>query len=178
MYFALLAVIVGGAIWRARHLTALDAVTYERRRLGPDGIVIGGESFVLEHAGAPAILLLHGAGDTPQSMQYLAAALHARGFHVEAPLLPGHGRTVQDFNRTTADALSKAARANYEALRATHEWVGVIGLSMGGALAVQLAADHSDMPALGLLAPYLAMPKKILRAASVSRVWGPIVPIV
>jgi carboxylesterase len=178
MLFALLAAIVAGAIWRARHLQALEALTYERRRLGPDGIVIGGESFVLEHAAAPAILLLHGAGDTPQSLRYLAAALHARGFHVAAPLLPGHGRTVRDFSRITADALSAAARAQYDALRATHDWVGVIGLSMGGALAVQLAADHPEIPAIGLLAPYLTMPTKILRAARVSHLWGPVMPIV
>lgn len=175
---ALVAALIAGAIWRARHLKALEAMTYQHRRLGADGVVIGGEAFVLERPGAPAILLLHGAGDTPQSLRYLATALHARGFHVVVPLLPGHGRTVRDFNRVTADALTNAARANYDAVRATHEWVGVIGLSMGGALAVQLAAERSDIPAIGLLAPYLTMPKRIERAAIVSHLWGPILPII
>ena len=175
---ALVVALIAGAIWRARHLKALEALTYEHRRLGDDGIVIGGEPFVLERAGAPALLLLHGAGDTPQSLRYLATALHARGFHVVVPLLPGHGRTVRHFNRVTADALTNAAHANYDAVRATHEWVGVIGLSMGGALAVQLATDRDDVPAIGLLAPYLAMPRRIQRAAIASRWWGPILPIV
>jgi carboxylesterase len=85
---------------------------------------------------------------------------------------------VQDFNRVTADALTNAARANYDAVRVTHDWVGVIGLSMGGALAVQLAAERRDIPAVGLLAPYLAMPKRIERAAIASHLWGPILPIV
>jgi carboxylesterase len=178
MLFPLLVALVAGAIWRHRHLAMLEALTYQHRRLGANGIVIGGEPFVLERASAPAILLLHGAGDTPQSLRYLAEWLYARGFHVAVPLLPGHGRTVRDFNRVTADALTDAARANYEALRATHDWVGVIGLSMGGALAVQLAADRTDVPAVGLLAPYLAMPKRIERAAIASLFWGPLLPIV
>lgn len=179
MVFALLAAtVVVGAIWRRRHLKALEAITLERRRIGEDGIVVGGGSFVLEKPGAPAILLIHGAGDTTQSLRYLATALHARGFHVAVPLLPGHGRTVRDFNGVTADVLTNAVRANYDALRATHDWVGVIGLSMGGALAVQLAAEHPEIPALGLLAPYLAMPMKIQRAAVVSPLWGPVFPIV
>jgi carboxylesterase len=178
MYFALLVAAVAAGLWRARHLKALEAITHERRRLGANGVVVGGEPFVLDRPGAPALLLLHGAGDTPQSLEYLAAALHARGFHVEVPLLPGHGRTVADFNRVTADALTNAARASYDALRASHEWVGVIGLSMGGALAVQLAAESPEMPALGLLAPYLAMPKRVERAARSSHLWGLILPIV
>jgi carboxylesterase len=178
MYVALLAALIAGAIWRARHLKTLEAITYERRRLGADGIVIGGEPFTRDRAGAPAVLLLHGAGDTPQSLKYLADALYAHGFHVEVPLLPGHGRTARDFNRITADDLTNAVRAHYDALRAAHDWVGVIGLSMGGALAVQLAAEHADMPALGLLAPYLAMPRKIQRAAAASRLWGPLFPLV
>jgi carboxylesterase len=178
MFFALFAALIASAIWRHRHLKALEAITYVHRRLGDDGIVIGGGPLVIERAGAPAILLLHGAGDTTQSLRYLATALHARGFHVAVPLLPGHGRTVRDFNRITADALTNAALANYDALRVAHEWVGVIGLSMGGALAVQLAAERTDIPAVALLAPYLTMPKRIERAAMVSHLWGPILPIV
>src|SRR5689334_3891023 len=120
MFFAALAALIAGAIWRSRHLKVLEALTYERRRLGDDGIVVGGGPFVLARADAPAVLLLHGAGDTTQSLRYLATALHARGFHVAVPLLPGHGRTVRDFNRVTADALTNAARANYDAVHATH----------------------------------------------------------
>jgi carboxylesterase len=123
------------------------------------------------------VLLLHGAGDTPQTLRYLADELFANGFHVAAPLLPGHGRSLRDFARVTADELTEAARAGYGELRRSHEWVGVIGLSMGGALAVQLAAEYQDLPALGLLAPYLGMPPRIERAARLAAFWGPLVPV-
>ena len=47
---------------------------------------------------------------------------------------------------------------------------------MGGALAAQLAAEHPEMPALGLVAPYLAMPRRIERLAKFSTIWGVIIP--
>jgi carboxylesterase len=169
---------VVGLVWRTRHMRAMTALTMLRRRLGPDGVVIGGEGFVLDRPGAPAVLLLHGGGDTPQTLRYLANELHAHGFHVSAPLLPGHGRGLADFARVTADALADAARASYSDLRAAHGWVAVIGVSMGGALAVQIAAAAPDMPALGLVAPYLALPARIDRAARIARLWGILIPAV
>lgn len=171
------AVVVALAVWRTVHIRQLTALSMARRRLGPDGVVIGGNGFALERPNAPAILLLHGAGDTPQTLRYLASDLHARGFHVEVPLLPGHGRSVADFARVTADALLDASRQHYRELTSTHPWVGVIGLSMGGALAVSLAAESPEMPALVLIAPYLAMPPKIERAAELSWLWGWVSPV-
>ena len=165
-----------GLWWRTRYLRS--AMRAERPRVvGANGIVVGAEGFVYERPGAPAVLLLHGAGDTPQTLRYLAAALYEHGFHVSAPLLPGHGRSIADFARVRADHLIDAARENYRDLRRAHPWLGVIGLSMGGALAVQIAAEHPDLPALGLVAPYLAMPAGITRVARLAWLWGPLVPV-
>lgn len=178
LFGSLIVLLVVAAALRERRIDALTALSMTRRRLGPNGIVIGGEGFVLERPDAPAVLLIHGAGDTPQTLRYLGDYLYARGFHVAAPLLPGHGRSVREFERVRADALTDAARAAYAELRATHAWTGIIGLSMGGALAVQIAADVPDLPALGLAAPYLVMPPRIERAARLAWLWGPLVPIV
>jgi carboxylesterase len=147
------------------------------RRLGPDGIVIGGEAFTLARRAAPAVLMLHGAGDTPQTLRYLGEALYANGFHVVAPLLPTHGRAVRDFARANANDLSVFARQELDSLRAEHEWVALVGLSMGGALAAQLAADDDRLPALVLIAPYLAMPSRIRIAARCTWLWGRFAPI-
>lgn len=176
----LIAALVVAAIalwWRTRYLRATMQMDLRPRLLGSDGIVVGGEAFVRERREARAVLLLHGAGDTPQTLRYLADALYEHGFHVAAPLLPGHGRSIEDFRRVRADELIGAARSSYLDLRQTHPWVGVIGLSMGGALAVQLAAEHPELPALGLVAPYLAMPARIERAARFARWWGPLAPV-
>ena len=179
MFFgSIVALVVALAVWRRMRIRRLTALSMNRRALGPDGIVIGGNGFVLERPNAPAILLLHGAGDTPQTLRYLADDLYARGFHVSAPLLPGHGRRIDDFARVTANALLDASRTHYRELNATHSWVAVIGLSMGGALAVILAAESPEMPALALIAPYLQMPPKIERAAELSWAWGWLTPVV
>lgn len=164
--------------WRYRYVNALVKSSNARRPLASSGVVKGGEGFVLDLPAAPAVLLLHGAGDTPQTLRYLADALHGRGFHVSVPLLPGHGRSIRDFRRVRADEIMSAARASFDDLRRDHEWVAIIGLSMGGAIAVQLAADSPRLPALGLAAPYLALPPHIEDAAKLSRLWGPLLPIV
>jgi carboxylesterase len=166
------------AVWRSIHIRRLTSWSMSRRQLGADGVVVGGNGFVLERANAPAILLLHGAGDTPQTLRYLARDLHSRGFHVKVPLLPGHGRSITDFARVTADDLLDASRANYRELVSAHEWVGVVGLSMGGALAVTLAAESPTMPVLGLIAPYLCLPPRVARAADLSWLWGWVAPVI
>src|SRR5689334_14795689 len=165
---AVAVVFVVGLALRARHLAAMERLSAQRRRLGPDGIVIGAAGFSLSNRARTAVLLIHGAGDTPQTLRYLGDALFARGFDVEAPLLPGHARALRAFRQTNADDWIAAVRASYAELKRTHEAVSVIGLSMGGALAVRLAAENPEIPALCLLAPYLALREAFDRAARTS----------
>src|SRR5688572_2428555 len=51
-----------------------------------------------------------------------------------------------------------------------HARVGLVGLSMGGALAATLAAERPDVRALALLAPYLSMPRTVRRLARIHHV--------
>ncbi len=166
-------------------LAARSAAHRHRRRLdrrvglGPDGIVRGGGPIALAGADDRAVLLLHGFGDTPQSLGFLARRLHALGWTVHAPLLPGHGRTLRAFTRSTAGEWVAHARGAYAALRARHPTVGVVGQSMGGALAAVLAAETIDPPdALVLLAPYLEMPPRLRRLADAHPYWSPLLPLV
>ncbi|MDQ3949856.1 MAG: alpha/beta fold hydrolase [Gemmatimonadota bacterium] len=168
-----------GVLWRRSHIRRLERDCLTRRPLGLDGIIVGAQPFEFHATGGRAVLLVHGGGDTPQTVRYLADVLHARGYAVRAPLLPGHGRTIRHFADVTADAWLDSVRAEYCALRARHSWVGVIGVSMGGALAVQLAAEvGGELPALGLVAPYLSVPASVRRAARLAPLWGSMVPYV
>ena len=164
--------VIAAVAWRVKYMRGLTRLTMSRRVLGADGIVIGGEGFVLDRADAPAVLLLHGAGDTPQTLRYLATRCMQRGFHVAAPLLPGHGRRVREFARVTARRADATRPTELSRPQGRHEWVAVIGLSMGGALAAQLAASVPELPALGLVAPYLGMPPRVERAARFAWLWG------
>jgi carboxylesterase len=149
-----------------------------RLRAGPDGIVEGAESITLDGSGSNALLLVHGLGDTPQTLAYLAAHLHARGFTVRAPLLPGHGRSLPDFATSRATDWLSSVRSEYAALRARHARVGLVGLSMGGALSVLLASELEDLPVLALLAPYLGVPLAVRSVGRLHPVLGAVFPYV
>jgi len=88
------------------------------------------------------VLLSHGFTGSPASMVSWGKRLAEEGFGVAVPRLPGHGTTWKDLNRTGwADWYGEVERA-FEKLRANCDQVVVGGLSMGGSLVLQLAADR------------------------------------
>jgi carboxylesterase len=91
------------------------------------------------------VLVVHGFTGCPQSMRGLAQAFAAAGFAVELPLLPGHGTTIDDMQATTWTDWSGCAEVVYNELASRCEKVVVAGLSMGGTLAVWLAAHHPEI---------------------------------
>lgn len=173
----LAALIAGaGAGWRAFAARRTERAYTSRFTRTPSGVVAGAESFELTGTNGRALLLLHGSGDTPQTLRYLGERLHAAGYTVRAPLLPGHGRSPRAFREVSASAYHEAAQRELDRLRARANWVGVLGLSMGGAIAAQLAAESSDVRALVLLAPYLTPPPVVRWSARTSRLWGLLTP--
>ncbi|HEY2374830.1 MAG TPA: alpha/beta fold hydrolase [Gemmatimonadaceae bacterium] len=153
--------------------------TLKRLSVDTDGFIAGAQGFdLVRGADAPAVLLVHGGGDTPQTLRYLGEYLHDRGYHVRVPLLPGHGRTLREFSNAHADEWMRSVRSAHRELASEHTWVAVAGLSMGGALVAQLTAENHSIPAIVLLAPYLAMPARIELAARYSWLWGFAVPYV
>ena len=168
--FAVIAALREVAGWRLAR--AIDSL----HRRGVDGIIVGAESFEItpapesRHRGA--VLAIHGFGDTPQTVRYLADALAARGWFVRAPLLPGHGKTIAEFAKTGSAEWIAACRSEYESLRKQSQHIVLLGVSMGGALATILAAESSDVPALVLIAPYLAMPRWLAMIAASAPVLG------
>jgi carboxylesterase len=139
-----------------RRMEAADDV---RRPRDADGVVRGAAAIHLANTTGRAALLLHGFNDTPQSMAYLAGRLHAAGYTVLVPRLPGHGCSLREMARDARAPLWRAAvREAHDALRASHAQVYLCGQSMGGALALLEAIDRADVPALALLAPYIGMP--------------------
>lgn len=178
---AVVAVVAAAVVTRRRALRRHAALLDARAGLGADGVLEGAATIDL---GAPAgaadraALVLHGFGDTPQSVGHLAGYLNACGWAVRAPLLPGHGRTLRSFGGSTAGEWLELARAELAALRARHRQVVLVGQSMGGALATILAAESPAPPALVLLAPYLGMPAGVRRLARFHQLWSPLLPYV
>ena len=135
-------------------------------------ILSGAEAIDLQEGGSHGALLLHGFGDTPQTLSLMARRLARSGYGVYAPLLPGHGRTVHAFRQSRADEWIDTARESMLRMRARYATVSVVGLSMGGALAVLLAAESNAIASLVLIAPYLGMPAPLRIAAATHWLWG------
>jgi carboxylesterase len=180
MAWMLPAVVLAAACRAWRALAVRRANTEYASRYGAprDGVMPGAESFTLDAGTGRALLLLHGSGDTPQTLRYLGERLQAAGFTVHAPLLPGHGRSPGAFSRVYAAEYLAASREALDVVRRDAAWVGIVGLSMGGALAAQLAASERDVRALVLLAPYLEPPPLVRWVAGTSWLWGMVVPFV
>ena len=136
-------------------------------------VLRGAQTIDLQEEGSPGVLLLHGFGDTPQTLTLLARRLHKSGYSLYAPLLPGHGRDMAAFEKSRASDWIDAARIAFVDMRSRHDSVSVVGLSMGGALSVLIAAELDDIPALVLIAPYVGMPRLLRAAAATHLLWGP-----
>jgi carboxylesterase len=123
----------------------------------------GAEPFSAD-GGPYGVLVLHGFTGSPQSVRGLAETFAGAGFAVELPLLPGHGTTEEDLAATTWDDWLGAAQAAYDDLAGRVDRLVLAGLSMGGALACVLAADHPDVAGLVVVNPAV-QPSPEMRAA-------------
>lgn len=95
-------------------------------------------------SGRIGVVLSHGFTGSPASMRPWGEDLVAHGYRVAAPRLPGHGTRWQDLNRTGwEDWYAILERAFYR-LAESCDLVVVAGQSMGGCLALRLAAQHRD----------------------------------
>jgi carboxylesterase len=89
--------------------------------------------------GPVGALVLHGFTGSPKSMRPWAEELAAAGLAVELPRLPGHGTTWQDMAVTRWDDWYSEVDRAFTTLTSRCDQVVVMGLSMGGTLALRLA---------------------------------------
>ncbi|MCP4425602.1 MAG: alpha/beta fold hydrolase [Chloroflexi bacterium] len=115
-----------------------------------------GGSFLWE-GGKIGILLLHGLTATTAEVRLLAEKLHAEGYTIAAPLLPGHGAKPEDLNETTWHDWAWEAEMSYQHLATICDQVVVGGESTGGALALHLATQHPEIAGVLCYAPAIKL---------------------
>ena len=167
-----LAIGTAGAINRRRVIRTIGRAYADRFLVDASGIVAGAHGFKLAGVNDRGLLLLHGSGDSPQSLRYLAERLNAAGYTVHAPLLPGHGRSPKAFANATHSDYATETRRALDELRTSHQWIGLVGLSMGGALAATAALEAPDVRLLVLLAPYMIPPMTVRWTNATSWFWS------
>ncbi|MFB7735950.1 alpha/beta hydrolase [Streptomyces sp. NPDC056112] len=106
-------------------------------------VLPGAEPFRHE-GGEVGVLLCHGFTGSPQSLRPWGRYLAERGLTVSLPLLPGHGTRWEDMQLTGWPDWYAEVDRELRVLRESCARVFVAGLSMGGALALRLAARHGD----------------------------------
>ena len=107
-------------------------------------------------SGKTGFLLFHGLGGTPLELKIVAKGLARNGFRVHCCQLAGHCGTPADLTATTWQDWYVSAEAALDQLRTECDTVIAGGLSMGGVLALHLAAKRpDDVHGLALFAPTL-----------------------
>jgi carboxylesterase len=106
-------------------------------------VLPGAEPFHHE-GGDVGVLLCHGFTGSPQSLRPWAEHLAKAGLTVSLPRLPGHGTTWQEMNRTRWEDWYAELGKAFADLRGRCSEVFVMGLSLGGCMALRIAEAHGD----------------------------------
>ncbi|MGI5921614.1 MAG: alpha/beta hydrolase [Syntrophomonadaceae bacterium] len=93
--------------------------------------------FFLAGSQETACLFIHGFTASPSEVYPVARQVHdLAGLTVSAPLLPGHGLTPEALNQTDWTMWFQAVQKETESLLAHYNQVYLVGLSLGGLLAL------------------------------------------
>ncbi len=121
-------------------------------------------------------LLIHGFTGTPKEMRWLGEYLNRRGYPVLGVRLAGHATRPPDMVRTRYQDWLASVEDGYHMLRGLAREVVVIGLSMGGALALTFAADFPVRGVVSMAAPYALPPDPRIRSIRWRSLWQPFIP--
>ncbi len=121
-------------------------------------------------------LLSHGFTGTPKEMRPLGEALNRLGYTVLGVRLAGHATEPDDMRRSTWRHWAASVEDGYHLLCGVTEQVVVMGLSMGGSLALYTAARFPVAGVVAMATPHHLPPDprlKVLPLLSLLRPYDP-----
>lgn len=111
------------------------------------------------------ILLIHGFTGTTNEMRPLGDHLNSTGWTVHAPLLKGHGVTPEQMNVTGWLDWYASVEIGYDKLvQEGCQHILVVGLSMGGLLALKLAQHHRVLGIVTMSTPVAVRDRRMFLA--------------
>lgn len=125
-------------------------------------IINGAEPFLLP-GGSKGVLLIHGFTGSPSEMILLGNYLYRQGYTVLGVRLNGHGTTVEEMSHTDWHQWYHSACDGYHLLRGICSEISVIGLSMGGLLAMRIGRDFPVKKIVSMSAPIFIANERNLR---------------
>lgn len=108
--------------------------------------------------GRTGCLLIHGFTGAPKEMRWMGEYLAEKGYTTLGVRLAGHATRPADMLRVRWQDWVASVEDGYHLLRGTAEHIFVIGLSMGGVLALIHASRHPVAGLITMSTPY-ALPK-------------------
>jgi len=122
-----------------------------------------------------AALLIHGYTGRPKDMIPLAEHLADAGFAVSVPRLPGAGTDMDDLASTRRRDWRRRVYDAWLDLRSEFSRVHLVGYSMGGILALDLAS-RVEPERIALLAPGMQTSHALLKFTPLLAPFAPILP--
>ncbi len=104
--------------------------------------------------GPVGCLMIHGFTGAPKEMRWMGEYLAERGYSVLGVRLAGHATRPEDMIRTRYTDWMASVEDGWHLLNGVAEQVFVIGLSMGGTLALRFSADFPVAGTIALSTPY------------------------
>lgn len=123
-------------------------------------VIPGAEEFYFE-GGSVGCLLVHGFTGSPAEMRLLGERLAGAGYTVYGVRLAGHGTCPEDMLRTDHNQWYKSVEHGWETLSRNCAKIFVIGLSMGGTLALHLAGNYPVQGVVALSTPIYINNRKL-----------------
>lgn len=129
-------------------------------------IIKGAEPFFIEgnHIGC---VLIHGLSSSPSEMRLLGEFLNEKGYSIAAPLLPGHGTKPEDIMKYGWQDWYQEVEKALAYLKKNCTKTYLIGLSLGGLIALYGAAQRLTVSGVIAMAPPIHLGNRLAYAAPV-----------
>ena len=114
-----------------------------------------------EGSNGEAAILVHGFTGVPAHFRPLGRFLADAGYTVVAPLLAGHGTTIEDMASTGPEDWIGSVRQAHTSVASTHHRVHLVGLSMGGLISIIVGSEIGAATIATINSPLAFRDKKI-----------------